>query len=712
MKSILAEALALPASDRLAWVGQLQDVHPHIIREVERLLLQEIESTLNFSGSSNGSARIEPDRLLRPGDKPLDRFEILFFLGSGGMGEVYAAFDNDVREVIALKTLRADLADQPVYVRRLQKEVQVARRLRHENLCRVYDTHSILVKGGQTHAVSMELLQGETLHRRIRTQKISFADFKVILRQLVSGLESVHKAGILHRDFKTANVILTRDEASGIRAVITDFGVSIDSGAPTESLTQFGLTAVVGTPAYMPPEQLRGDGASVASDVYSLGVVAFEMLTGRLPFEGDSSLAIALRRFGGEAPSPRTFRVDVPRRWAMAIGCCLAENPNQRPETPRQFLEVLEGNSGTLRVMARRHGRRAAVGAVAAVLLGAGAFEWRPRHHPPPDAESHFKTGEVFVGRRSADSVTNAIAEFKAAVTRDPNYAEAWASLANAYCVAIHYAYLDSTSSQREAEKAARRAISLDPDMAKAHGALAYLRSVDLHTWRSAGDEFRKALRLDSGEPFCHAWYAAFLGRSGRFQEAIAEAKKAVALSPADFYFNHQLAAEYFLGRKFQEYFVQSQALVRFQPLEVDSHLGLARALEWLGKFAEGLRECDKAERLAIDLKSSMLVLCFRGTIEAATDDFSAARRRAQAVEDYWRTNPIESNPLVSLYARLRDYTKAIAILNTAFAAGDPSVLVCPANPYLDEMRGLPEYRAFLRKLGFDPAEVLKFGRT
>jgi serine/threonine protein kinase len=711
VKCVLAKALALPADERLAWVREIEGLQPSLIREVERLLAQELESTLALSQDHNGASRSGNDRLLKPGDKPLDRFEILFFLGSGGMGEVYAAFDNDLREVIALKTLRADLANQPVYVRRLQKEVQIARRLRHENLCRVYDTHSIPVNGGTTQAVSMELLHGDTLHRSIRTGKITLDNSKAILEQLVSGLESVHQAGILHRDLKTGNVILTRDADSRMRAVITDFGLALDTRAPMETQTQFGLNAVVGTPSYMAPEQLRGEGASVASDVYALGVVAFEILTGRLPFEGETSLAVALRRFGREAPSPRTHRPDVPRRWAMAIQCCLAETPHQRPETPHQFLEALEGKSGTVKVMARRHGRRAGILGILTVLASLGAFEWpRPRHRPPPEAEARFKKGEVFVSRRSADGIASAIEEFRRAIEIDPKYAEAWASLANAYCAAIHYEYLEPKNARREADAAARKAIGLDPNLAMAHGALAYLRSVDLRTWRSADVEFESALRLDSREPLCHAWYAAFLGRMGRFQEALAEAKKAVSLAPGDFYFNHQLAAEYFRARRFQEYLTQSQELVRLQPGEVDSHLGLARAFEWLGRFAEGFGECDAADRIAPDHKSSITILCFRGTIEAAQGDLKTARVRARAVEDYWRTNPIEPNILISLYARLRDYGKVMAILHSALAAGDPNVLVCPTNPYLDAMRGLPEYQAFLRKVGFDPAEVLKFG--
>ena len=288
----------MPSDQRLPWLQGLIGARANVIDEVKRLIARELDSTLAVSEDTDGVFRSPDARLLKPGDKLLGRFEITFFLGSGGMGEVYAAFDNDLREVVALKTLRADLANQPVYLRRLQKEVQIARRLRHENLCLVYDTHSIPVGTGETQAVAMELLDGETLYRRVRSGTISLADCQTILRQLVAGLQAVHEAGVLHRDLKTGNVMLIKTGRSGLRAVITDFGVAFDTNASNETQTHFGLTAVVGTPSYMPPEQLRGEGASVASDVYALGVVAFEILTGRLPFEGETSLAVALRRFG------------------------------------------------------------------------------------------------------------------------------------------------------------------------------------------------------------------------------------------------------------------------------------------------------------------------------------------------------------------------------------------------------------------------------
>ena len=389
----------------------------------------------------------------------------------------------------------------------------------------------------------------------------------------------------------------------------------------------------------------------------------------------------------------------------------MAENPHHRPETPKQFLEVLEGRGGTLKVIARRHGRRAATMAVLGSVAGVTAVEWpRPKHQPPQDAEAHFQRGETFAGGRSAEGITKAIAEFKQAVGIDKFYAEAWASLANTYCAAIHYSYMDSRDATVQGDAAAREAIRLDPRFAKAHAALAYLASVNLKTWRSAGSEFEKALRLNAEEPLCHAWYAQFLGRLGCFEDAIAHAKKAVSLARVDFYFNHQLAAEYFRARKFPDYLKQSQDLVYLKDGEVDAHLGLARAFEWTGQFAKGLEECDAAEKLSQDRKSSMLVLCFRGTIEAAIREFKSAQKLADVVEDYWRSNPIESNILISLYARLQDYRKVMDMLNRAYAAGDANVLVCPTNPYLNGMRGLPEYQAFLRRLGFDPAEVLKFG--
>ena len=711
VKSSVAQALERPTSQRLEWLDSLSIADEIVAAEVLRLILQANKSeSLTEEVGQSATITYQPGTTLLAdagSDALGPRFEIQGFLGKGGMGEVYAAFDRELNERVALKTLHAEYAHQPALMARLKREVLIAHRLHHQNLCRVHDIHRLRVpSGGETVALSMELLPGETLSHRISRGAVDWPEALVIVRQLVAALEAAHEAGILHRDLKSGNVMLVPGGADTVRAVITDFGLAREMEASGDTHSVFGLQAVVGTPAYMPPEQLRGEGVTAASDLYSLGVVVFEMVTGCLPFPGGTSLAIMLRRLENEAPSARAFQPKLPVRWDRAIASCLSKEPNARPGSPREFLKLLESGEDAGRYWLRRYGRRAALGTVG--VLACGSIPYFLRRPPPvsshPEAAvTRYKLGEEFVRRRKAEDIQNAIEEFRGALALDPNYAEAWASLANAYCAASHYDFIETKTAAAEAEKAARRALSLNQRLAKAQGALAYVESVDLKRWRLAGPLFQKALALNEREPLPHAWYAAYLGRSGQFRAAIAQAARAVELEPGFFYPNHQLAAEYFRAARLEDFFEQAQKLVRLQPSEPSAHLSLARACEWLRRYDDAMRSCANAAKFG----SAETAMCFRGTIEAARGHSLVARTIAHQVETYWSQKPFETSILVNLYAKLGEYTTVMDLLDRAYARGDGTVLACPTSLYLEPMKSLPRYREFVQKLGFD-AEILR----
>src|SRR5580765_7490998 len=180
---------------------------------------------------------------LVPGDIIAGRFRIVRLIGRGGMGEVYEAQDDPLHEAVALKTLRADLAGNEEVARRFQKEILLSRKVTHWNVCRVFETgeHTLVNREGPPlHYFTMELLRGETLSARIRkAERLSRAEAFPIAVQLAEGLEAAHRAGIVHADFKSGNVILVPAPAGGVRAVITDFGLSrIDPTAPVVDETR------------------------------------------------------------------------------------------------------------------------------------------------------------------------------------------------------------------------------------------------------------------------------------------------------------------------------------------------------------------------------------------------------------------------------------------------------------------------------------------
>src|SRR5687767_11443773 len=227
------------------------------------------------------------------------RYRLTRALGTGGMGEVYAAHDSVLDTEVALKTLRPELANSTIALERFRREIALARKVTDPNVCRVFDVgeHDGVI------FLTMELLDGKPLET-----PVAIADLDRFAPLLVRGLVALHRAGIVHRDYKTANLI-----AVGERIVVTDFGLArtIDVDESTLSIE----SGLLGTPAYMSPEQVEGRTATFASDVYALGVVLFELATGKRPFDEDTAMATATARLTRDPPKPSSIRADLPAQW-------------------------------------------------------------------------------------------------------------------------------------------------------------------------------------------------------------------------------------------------------------------------------------------------------------------------------------------------------------------------------------------------------------
>jgi serine/threonine protein kinase len=289
-----------------------------------------------------------PAPSLMPGRILAGRYRVCAFLGRGSVGEVYEAEDLEENQRIALKILRPEIAREEGVVRRFKREILLTRRVIHPNVCRTYDLIDQQTSTGELVRVflTLELLRGETLEDLILRQgALRPAEALPIVRQITGALAAAHEAGVIHRDLKSANVFLvsppTQPE-NPPRAVVTDFGLAWSAesdGAAT--LTATG--ELIGSPAYMAPEQVRGETASPATDVYALGVVLFEMLTGHLPFLGKSAFHTALQRLREPAPSPRTRVPDLDPVWEAVILRCLEREPGDRFGAVGEVARALEG---------------------------------------------------------------------------------------------------------------------------------------------------------------------------------------------------------------------------------------------------------------------------------------------------------------------------------------------------------------------------------
>ncbi len=260
----------------------------------------------------------------------IERYRIIGLVGRGGMGEVYRADDLKLGQPVALKFLPGKLASEKTWIDRFYAEVRHARQISHPNVCRVYDVGEIEGR----HFLSMEYVDGEDLASLLRRIGRLPGDKAIeIARQLCAGLAAAHDQGVLHRDLKPGNVML---DGRG-RARITDFGLAVRAD------DEKGGSEVSGTPAYMAPEQLAGKGASVQSDLYALGLVLYELFTGRKAFEA-ATLAEWRRKHSQEQPTaPSTVTKELDPAVERAILRCLEKEPGQRPRSAAAVAAALPG---------------------------------------------------------------------------------------------------------------------------------------------------------------------------------------------------------------------------------------------------------------------------------------------------------------------------------------------------------------------------------
>ncbi len=272
--------------------------------------------------------------VLRPGSK-LGRFEISGVLGQGAMGVVYLAHDPSIDRPVAIKTIRSEAArdDNAAEVEaRFLKEARLAGRLQHANIVTVYDVG----RDGDLYFIAMEYVDGRPLtHYLAAPDDLSLSVRVDIIRQAAEALGHAHERGVVHRDMKPGNILVSKDG----RVKVTDFGIGKFLGSEPSDLTRTGQ--MIGSPAYMSPEQVRGDKIDGRSDLFSLGVVLYELLTGKRPFPGESITTLVYQILHTEPKNPRDIKASLPVSTQEVMLRLLAKQPEKRPATAHEFIREL-----------------------------------------------------------------------------------------------------------------------------------------------------------------------------------------------------------------------------------------------------------------------------------------------------------------------------------------------------------------------------------
>lgn len=494
-------------------------------------------SELVFSSTfSQGDNELPPDdaqeSVLTEGDE-LGHYRIVSLIGRGGMGMLYRARDERLDRDVALKFLPADLSTERKARDRLLSEARAVAALNHPNVCAI---HEIVETADGQMFIAMPLYDGITLKEKLQQGRLSIEEAVSTAIQVASGLAAAHARGIIHRDVKPGNIMVSPDGT--VR--LLDFGLAIPIDG---SLTNSGATR--GTVAYMSPQQARGEAIDARSDLWSLGVVLYEMIAGRRPFHRGSPAPILDQIFRLDPEPLSTQREDVPIELVKTVERLLQRDPVERFENAGQLLDNLQNvrspTADRSRASRSLKGRLLFVGSGALALVLIGFLSWRRQEEPKLSRADHSWTRNVAAYEhyvrsmdqplfRTDSGVRIALEHVQQAIALDPGYAAAYARLARVY---IRMANGGQGMSRRNlialAEQAALRAVALDDSSGEAHSALAKVRKNQYR--RSEGlAEFERAAALAPSNSELHEAFAELLVETGHPEEALVHAQRSIEL--------------------------------------------------------------------------------------------------------------------------------------------------------------------------------------
>ena len=680
------------------------------------------------SPRSAGDRPTAPDdaQVLAPdlAGRTMGQYEVLSKLGKGGMGEVYRARDTQLHREVAIKVLPEQLARDPEQLARLKREARVLAALNHPNIATLYGFES----SGGTAFLVMELVPGETLADVVRSGPVPLERVLGIAGQVADALEAAHSQGITHRDIKPANVKVTPDG----RVKVLDFGLAKTTGvadvAVTASLTIVRTYdgQVVGTPAYMSPEQARAKPLDHRTDIWAFGCLLFELLSGRRPFPGDT-VSETLAKILEREPDWKALPASTPAAIAHLIRRCLEKDPDVRLAAISEARAVI----AAAQKQGWRPGRREAVAAVAVGLLLIAAFAgyWllarRAGPAPPgavpsdaatqqrqdtaatlarppaaaiadPAAQRLYLQGRYYWNQRTDDGLRKSADAFQQAIDRDPNYALAWAGLADAYLMLGAWSIVQPKDAYSRAKAAAERAIALDDSLAEPHATLGYFKTLFEWDWPGADREFRRSIDLQPRYSTAHHWYAYYFVTVGDNAHAIAEIERAREIDPLSRVINDEVGYFHLTVRDYPTALEELRKTIDLDPASEKARMRLAEVYALLGRTRDALTE---VRAVSLEPSSNANEVASAANIYAACGERTKALALIDELEAQAQKRYIMPAILAAPHAMVGNTQRALDLLDRAVE--ERSLVVSWLRlPRFDNLRGDPRFKALFDRLG------------
>jgi serine/threonine protein kinase/Tfp pilus assembly protein PilF len=681
VKRIHQSALDVDPSERDAFVDESCGGDEALRREVQSLLTyaSEAESFLE-----RPAADIAPSS---PGEaneaalvgRTISHYQVLSLLGAGGMGEVYLARDPRLDRTVALKILPGEFAADADRMQRFSREAKAASALNHPNVATIYDV-------GESDGIAfivMEHVEGETLLARI-SRRMTPPEVVDIAVQAADALDLAHAKGITHRDIKPANLMLTHRG----NVKVLDFGVAkvarIDEGSlngdwTAEPLT--GVGSVVGSAPYMSPEQIAGGDVDSRSDVFSLGVVIYQMATGQLPFSGSTRAEMRDRILHAVPETMMRLNPDTPPELERITLKCLDKRTDGRYQSARELLtdlwplkRHLDTDAARTASDAMRLGllRRPGSHPGAAAVTPAGADDASITDAPRASEASelvvrgwaHLRSGSVF-------EVSDAVSVFQAATVIDPTYAGAYAGLALAKLVQASDRNV-LVEAYAEAKAAALRAVALDDKSADAQVALGQVMVVAEWDWIAAERSFQRALAINPNHAEAYIYYGILMEALGDLERGLHLKLQGLECDSTSALAHVWIAVSFFYQRRYDDVMVWANKALDRDPRHPFARELLAGAYWKMGDLERFREHLQRGRDVARELLSD-------GT----------------AQRDIGNT-PFQ---IVMQYAEVGDLDAAFEHLQRMLDAHDPALVDLAVGPQWDSLRADPRFNECLVRM-------------
>src|SRR5215510_2167112 len=736
-------ALELEPAARAAFLAAHCGDDYELRREVESLLHAHEQADGFIAGKVGGvvaemAAQQQTTSFV---GRSLGHYQTLSLIGAGGMGEVYLAEDTRLGRKVALKMLPAAFTQDKERVRRFKQEARAASSLNHPNILTIHEIGEASTAEGGAHYIVSEFVEGETLRATLRGGRLDVGKAMAIAEQVAGALSVAHEAGIVHRDIKPENVMVRPD---GLVKVL-DFGLAKLTEAPTrpadsEDSTNLSTAPgiVMGTVSYMSPEQARGQKVDLRADIFSLGVVLYEMIAGRRPFEGATMSDVIAALLTAEPPLLGQYRAEATAELEQVVGKCLAKARESRYQSAAELIVKLKtlppgiqpkGETTTSVEVERPRSAswRWPPIAATALLLVVGLvwfLSWRRSQASRPDqikltsqeqmrpANAHsinpkaydeYLSGRFYANRQNKADNETAIMKLQRAVSLDPNFAAAHAELAQAY---VWRFFLFTPGEKQWQEKAfveVEKALSLDKDSAVAHLALGRLLWTPANHFphEKSIKEYRLALTLDPSLGEAQNQLAVVYNHIGALDQALQELQKAVTANPTN------NLAQFRIGETllFQGKYEQALTVLRGSPREVNPPLvgsTLAMALLHLGRRDEAaaiveefLKDYPGDTDVGLFTSIQALIAASDGRENKAEDKIRSAIEKAKGFGHFHHT----AYNIASAYSVMKKAEEAIYWLQAAADDGFPCHPLFENDPYLDHLRKDPRFMELMAKL-------------